>query len=122
MPNSVFIRSILLTKATARSKSTSMCDVYICSGDLLDLENYRQRSIIRMGVTHKNDRTVQVIPDPFYLKAGTIIFALWKFDEVHPPEYRPKLVKLQISGSLLTPPGYRNEKVWPQMGAYVSPE
>ena len=104
MHNHVFIRSILLTTATARSKSTRMCDVYICSGDLLDPENYKQRCIIQMGVTQKDFRTVQAIPENFVLKAGTNIFVLWKFDTVHPAEYRPKVVKLHLEGSMLRPP------------------
>ena len=74
-----------------------------------------------MGVTQKDFRTVQAIPEYFVLKAGTNLFVLWKFDTVHPAEYSPKVVKLHLEGSMLRPPGF-SDKIWPQMGAYVSPE
>ena len=109
---------ILLTTATARCKSAGMCDVYICSGDLLDPENYKERCIIQMGVSQKDFRTVQAIPENLVLKAGTPIFVLWQFDEVHSAEYRPKVVKLHLEGSMMRPPGY-SDKIWPQMGTYV---
>ena len=121
MQNDVFVRSILVTTATARSKSAGMCDVYICSGDL-DPETYKQRCIIRMGVSQKAFRTVQAIPEGgLTLKAGTNLFVLWNYDEVHPTEYRPKIIKLHIESSMLSPPGH-SDKIWPQMGAYVPSE
>jgi hypothetical protein len=95
-----------------------MCDLYVCSGDL-NAETYKQRCIIQKSYDHREDRTVQAIPEgSLIFKAGTNIFFLWKFDEVHPIEFKPKLVKIRIEGSMLAPPGNSNQ-VWPQIGCYV---
>ena len=118
MPNDVFIRSILITTATARSESGGMCAVYICSGNL-NAETYKQRCIIQKAYSNRKDRTVQATPEEgFILKAGTKILFLWNFDEIHPSEFKPKLVKIRIDGSMLSPPGNSN-KVWPQIGGDV---
>ena len=118
MPNDVYIRSILITTATARSKSKGMCDVYVCSGDL-NAETYKQRGIMKKAYTNRETRTVQAKPEStLILKAGENIFFLWNFDEVHPIEFKPKLVKIRIEGSMLAPPG-NSDQVWPQIGCYV---
>ena len=95
-----------------------MCDVYVCLGDL-NAETYKQWCIIRKAYTCREDRKVQAIPvGSLIFKAGTNIFFLWNFDEVHPIEFKPKLVKIRIDCSMLAPPGNSN-KIWPAVSGYI---
>ena len=102
VPTKIFFRSILVSTMVANSETAGMADFEVIRSDKVNSEKVLFE--FKKNYNHKDIRTIQAMVN-MVIEAGTSIFFKWYFNPVNLAKYSPTVIKLEVLGSYLKPPG-----------------